>query len=606
MSDKTVQLDDEQAAVAGAAADSRFLVIAGAGQGKTEVVTRRIDNLVRVDDLLPSEEILVLSFSRAAVHAVRTRLGQHDIAAPNVRTFDSFANLLLVEAGIEPAGSFNDRIRRATKLLHESGEPPYPVSEIRHLILDEVQDLVGDRADFVLEILRSLGREAGVTALGDPLQAVYDFQLDESMSRTTSANVFEALRDEFGCAEIRFSKNYRARRKPTKKVVKFGEELREIDGGELAARRLDVFKHELPDRGEIDEWAELLTPRGDDRTAVLCTTNAEVLRVSRYLMQKGIGHVVRRQSQDFGAARWIADVLGPLPGPKERRSVIEERIARLSGEEGSTDKWRQLKAAEGRTREFDSLDLRRIHRVVRAGALPLPLTEPDRSSVIVSTIHRAKGLEFENVFVVEPVSPPQDEDDWTRVRREYVALSRARDQVFLCQLPRPRSWIHADDRYDNRFKEEVVSRRKRGRRWTRAIEFRYDDVDVARPATTRERSAEEIQDALRTPGLVGSPVVVRLDEDESTDYSPSFVIETPDGLTLGRTSEEFNQAFVHYYHWLDQWPQLVDGLCLVSIETVAGDERLSERAGLGSNGFWLVPRLTGLARPVLSQREENE
>ena len=41
-------------------------------------------------------------------------------------------------------------------------------------------------------------------------------------------------------------------------------------------------------------------------------------------------------------------------------------------------------------------------------------------------------------------------------------------------------------------------------------------------------------------------------------------------------------------------------LTLVSIETVAGDHRQSENVGLGGSGFWLVPRLTGLACPDLS------
>lgn len=598
-------LDQEQSRVAAAGADARLLVVAGAGQGKTEVVTRRIDHLVRSEDLIPSEEILVLSFSRAAVHAVRTRLDRRDVAAPNVRTFDSFAGLLLLEAGIEPEGSFNDRIRRATRLLHEAAEAPYPVPEIRHLILDEVQDLVGDRADFVLAILRWLEPDAGLTALGDPLQAVYDFQLDESLSRTTSSDVFQALVGEFGCTEVRFRKNYRARRKLTKKVVAFGEELRGERSGRLAAGKLDVFKNELPNRGGIEEWASLLTPRDGGTTAVLCTTNAEVLRVSRFLMGEGIPHAVRRQSQDFGAARWIADVLGPLPGPKERRSAVEERLSSVFGDEVE-ERWKELKAAEGRTREFDSLDLRRVHRVVRAGALPLSLTEPDRSSVIVSTVHRAKGLEFDTVYVVEPSNRPAGEDEWTRVRREYVALSRARDQVFLCEGPSPRSWIYADEGCGNRFREEVASRQKRGHRWTRAFEFQYADVDASRPASTDDWTAGEIQEALREPGLVGAPVIARLDEDESTEWLPAFALETENGLVVGRTSDGFNEAFAYYYHWLDEWPQVVDGLCLVSVETVAGDERLSERAGLGSSGFWLVPRLTGLARPVLSRRQESE
>ena len=48
-------------------AEQRMLVIAGAGRGKTEVVCRRIQHLVEDERLSPIGEIVVLSFSRAAV-----------------------------------------------------------------------------------------------------------------------------------------------------------------------------------------------------------------------------------------------------------------------------------------------------------------------------------------------------------------------------------------------------------------------------------------------------------------------------------------------------------------------------------------------------------
>src|SRR4051812_28546995 len=87
MSAEKIELNAEQLAVVEASADERLLVIAGAGQGKTEVVVSRIDYLVTEEDLVASEEVLVLSFSRAAVSAVRTRLNLRDVAASNVRTF---------------------------------------------------------------------------------------------------------------------------------------------------------------------------------------------------------------------------------------------------------------------------------------------------------------------------------------------------------------------------------------------------------------------------------------------------------------------------------------------------------------------------------------
>lgn len=589
-----IELNDEQLNVVEAPADARLLVIAGAGQGKTEVVVSRIDSLVQNEDLTASEEVLVLSFSRAAVSAVRTRLDARDVAAANVRTFDSFASVVLLGADIQPEGSFDARIRHATQLMKEAEDAPDEVKPLRHVVLDEVQDLVGDRADFVIAILKWLDDDAGITALGDPLQGVYDFQLEDSLSKTSAHDVFDELTDTFGCQTVGLGKNYRARGKFPKQVVLLGDALRAAENGDSAEQLLVDLMLDVPYRGEIADWYDIVTPN-KGRTAVLCTTNAEVLRVSRYLNEKSVAHAVRRQAQDFGAARWIASALGPLPGPKERRSEVEAALERLLTGQDVDQMWSELKSAEGRTSQYDSLDLHRIARLVKARGLPLPLTEPDRSPLIVSTVHRAKGLEFDSVFVVEPNWVLHEEDSWTRVRREYVALSRARDSIYACRLPQSWSKIKADDRLWGRFKEEVKS--KKGSWYTTAFEFLYGDVEADVPASTREVEAHRIQQTLRSLDEVGVRVYAELDEAESTAESPSYLLVTQDRQPLGRTSEAFNQAFQKAFGWWKSRPLVIDGLSLVSVETVAGDYRESEKAGLGISGFWLVPRISGLARP---------
>ena len=601
MSTQGLELNDEQLEVVWASADARLLVIAGAGQGKTEVVVSRINSLVQEEGLTASDEVLVLSFSRAAVSAVRTRLDLRDVAAANVRTFDSFASMLLLDAGIQLEGGFDARIRRATQLLNESEEAPHHVQLLRHIVIDEVQDLVGDRADFVIAVLKRLDDDAGITALGDPLQSVYDFQLEESISKTNSDDVFNALTGRFKCKTLGLGTNYRARGGLPKRVVLLGNELRKCSDERTAERLLDDLVDELPDRREIENWYSLVTPPSGLRTAVLCTTNADVLRVSRFLNERSVAHAVRRQAQDFGAARWIAGALGRLPGPKERRSEVEAALERLLTGDDVELRWKELKSAENRTRDFDSLDLLCISRLVKARALPLPLTEPDLSSVIVSTIHRAKGLEFESVFVVEPTWVPDDEDALTRVRRQYVALSRARDSIFKCQLPQPASMIRPDDRLWGRFKEEVWSRRKRGAKWARAIEFQYNDVESGLPVAGRSVTAIQVQGNLQSITRMGMPVRLEIDESESDDDFPSYLLISDNGALIGRTSAAFDEAFAKTYHWMDHWPKSCDGLSLVSVETVAGDPGESERAGIGAGGFWLVPRVTGLARPVLSR-----
>lgn len=605
MSTDEITLNEEQRRVVEAPIDERLLVIAGAGQGKTEVVALRIDHLVNEEGLSASAEVLVLSFSRAAVTAVKTRLNAREVPAANVRTFDSFAGQLILDADEEPQGSFESRIRQATKLLKDAAETPDPLADIRHVVIDEVQDLVGDRADFVIEILRAVGGDVGITALGDPLQGIFDFQLDDSHSRTSSVAVMHALRHEFGCSDAELGQNYRARGKDPKRVVELGKKLRALDDPFIAETLVEDLESKLPDLGRIDEWVDLVSHDGV-RTAVLCTSNSEVLRVSRYLSSHDIPHAVRRQAQDFGAANWIGRSLRSLSGQTVGRSEVEEALAEALDGADVESAWFLLKSVAADRHGVDALNMHRLRSSISAKMLPLTLTEPDTANVIVSTIHRAKGLEFDRVFIVDQNYEVEDEDEWATVRRNYVALSRARDDIFICGLPQSRSSFDTVRFLPGRRVERVFNRN--GRKRVKAFEFLYDDVDVTEPAAGGDADAAAIQQNLLDPKLIGASVEAVLDHEVSTPEMPSYVFTSEDRRVLGRSSEDFNIAFNAAFGRKNssEFPGRLFGLTLVSVETVAGKPGKTEKHDLGASGLWLAPRITGLVQPDWNTMEEVE
>ncbi|MCV7115539.1 ATP-dependent helicase [Mycolicibacterium setense] len=601
-----IVLNDAQRDVAEAPIDERLLVIAGAGQGKTEVVALRIDHLVKEEDLSASAQVLVLSFSRAAVTAVKTRLGAREVPAANVRTFDSFAGQIILEADKEPTGSFEARIRQATQLIRDAADTPDLIADLRHIVIDEVQDLVGDRADFVIEILRAAGDDVGITALGDPLQGIFNFQLAESRSKTASTAVIEALKQEFGCTEVELGQNYRARGNGPKKVVKLGERLRATDDPEDADSLITDLQSTLLDLGEIDEWDGLVS-EDDVRTAVLCATNSDVLRVSRHLSGKDIRHAVRRQAQDFGAANWIGRTLTSVSGQTVDRSEVEEALARSLDQAQIEQAWYLLKSVAADKRGRDALNLGRLRNSIRTNMLPLTLTEPDSSNVIVSTVHRAKGLEFDRVFLVAPNYEHEDEDEWATIRREYVALSRARDDIFICWLPQARSSFEKMRWLPGRRVERVYNW-KTGKKRVKAFEFLYDDVDVSEPTSGGGLDAADAQENLRDNDLIGANVEAMLDVEMSSADLPSYLLTTEEGYLLGRTSETFNTAFNTAFgrRGGGAFPGRLFGLTLVSVETVAGEPRKTERLDVGRSGLWLAPRITGLVEPDWKTMEEVE
>ncbi|EGD53290.1 UvrD-helicase domain-containing protein [Gordonia neofelifaecis] len=177
-----MELDPSQRRVTHAPHEERLLVSVGAGQGKSEVVAARLVNLL-VSGLSASTEILVLSFSRAAVHVIRNGLADRDVVDVKVRTFDSFASELLLDLDLEPTGSYGARIRQATDAVQPADEPPAAIGNVRHLVVDEAQDLA---------ILDTLPSGTGLTVLSDTLRSVSDFV--ESESETASETIFDCLR----------------------------------------------------------------------------------------------------------------------------------------------------------------------------------------------------------------------------------------------------------------------------------------------------------------------------------------------------------------------------------------------------------------------------
>ena len=95
-------LTDEQAKAV-ATDEDVTLVLAGAGTGKTVVITSKIAHLVR-NQGLPPEKILVLAFNRDAAQEIRERLPA-DLQRANVQTFHAFGLQVIASQGTAPTVS---------------------------------------------------------------------------------------------------------------------------------------------------------------------------------------------------------------------------------------------------------------------------------------------------------------------------------------------------------------------------------------------------------------------------------------------------------------------------------------------------------------------
>ncbi|GAA1356005.1 hypothetical protein GCM10009636_24530 [Arthrobacter koreensis] len=590
-----ISLDSSQEAVASAPAEERQFVQAAAGQGKTEVLISRILYLME-EGLNPADEILVLSFSRAAVEAVRKRARNADLESVQIRTFDSFAAQILLdesEADEALSGFFDSRIRQATQLLKGENVPDRALP-LKHILIDEAQDLVGDRAEMVKALLDVCDEDLGFTVLGDPLQGIYDFQLDESESQLSSAEFVADLQERYGAEFRSLEKHYRARSDQARELIEIGDRIRGMDPAEavrLGHRLLDEFRvSEGNSSSLLDETACLEPVVGT--TALLCSTNYEVLISSEVLWEAGYPHVVRRRAQDMSVAPWVYRVFRDIQARPQPRATV---LQLLENERLDEDKWLDLKTAEGDFRSYDSLDIGRLAQRLRGRSVPLSLTVSDQAPLTLSTVHRAKGLEFDNVLYVPPMPDwPGSEKDESGLKQKYVALSRAREMVITTRIPKnalaPARTVDSPSRWSE------FGFGKGKRIYTKRLEFLNDDVESVFPvgAVVAEKS-EVLPTERMTEDLLGQRVTGELYSDDF-DSVPRYLLRLGSGEIIGRTSDRFGYALKRAFSIRpgSNWPQAFSGCRVASIECASGSPEDTHYAGLGDSGMWLLPRLTGL------------
>ncbi|GAB4105899.1 hypothetical protein GCM10028790_49180 [Micromonospora taraxaci] len=595
-----VAVDDgptpEQALAATRPAGSHTLVIAPAGTGKTYTLVRRLDHLL--DGELSADEVLMLSFSRAAVRelAARTAASTGRSRFVAARTFDAWALDLLNQTYADQDWhqlSFDERIREATGAILDGHADAY-IGSLRHVLLDEVQDLVGDRQELVQALLTSM--DCGFTMVGDPAQAIYGFQV---RGRGGEPNIFTWVRERYSgdLGELSLTRDFRARIPRPPGLLACGEALRASTATsetDISRRLRDEFL-DVPTAGQLDDivggFAYL-----DGSCAILCRNNGQALEVSAVLRRAGVEHRLQRRAGDDVNPRWLASLFRQHGGLTADLATFTEYTG-LTGEP-LVAAWEALLPVSRNGR--DRIDLGRLRSALAAGRLARVAVTSQSDPVTVSSMHRAKGLEYDRVFVLDG-RRRDDDDPMEEARLLYMAMTRCRDDLFRLEplsqsggvyTMRPRSF----DRWAR------YHFRNRGRRYGMALEG--GDVSNDFPGGTVIFTADpsEMQDYLAEKVQPGDPVTLtRSAEGAGDDLAVPLYTVDHDGRSIGLVSRHFRDALGRYMYArkaIDvglSWPESITDCWIDDVETVAGSAAVGRRAGLGEHGVWLAPRLSGLS-----------
>ena len=580
-------LTEEQRAVVDAGVAVRQLVTAGPGTGKTHVLHNRLIKLIEHDEI-SAGEILVLSFSRAAVGEVKRRVRESGGDATRVRvvTFDSLATELLAfddpDGGWQHA-SFDERIRLAIDSVDESFDL---LADYEHLCVDEVQDLVSVRMRFVMRLLDEL--DVGFTLFGDPAQAIYDFQLQDGEQRETDGchAFLRWLRERFAddLIETALTRNFRSGSDRSRRACAVGTLA--VADQSAAVREIQSIFDDLPALPGLESLRRPMRDGG--RTAVLCRTNGDVLMTSRALWAADVAHGIQGPAAQRSVGSWVARILQRYGGGLIDRSDLAHLLTEVGGPDIDLA-WRPLARV---ARDGRDIDLDRLRHRLAEGIVPDELHEEPNHALTVSTVHRAKGLEFERVVVVDAGWEPPYDDDYLSTL--FVALSRARKSLALIERPFfDGGPVLKDGRLDRWY--------HRGHKpWARiGMEVRPGDIETNAPYCGPDGDSEAIQRQVVEDVEIGHPLSLEFDRMVLGQESyPRYTVKW-NAQSLGYTSSAFGCDLARL---LEQgrrsWrpPGLIDELRVAALATTVGDPGLTRQHGLGSGGAWMVPVIRGMGR----------
>ena len=406
-------------------------VAAGPGSGKTRVLVHKLASLLLMEDV-KHEQLLMVTFSRAAATEFKKRLiGLIGNAANfiEIKTFHSYCFDLLGKVGsIEKSGTI---INKAVEKIRNRDIEPNRIAK-SVLVIDEAQDM--DVHEF--ELIRTLmeqNEDMRVIAVGDDDQNIYEF-------RGASSKYLEKFIIEQQAKKYELIENYRSR----KNLVEFTNNFVEKISYRLKKTPIVAQQGENGSLKLIKySGKNLVTPLVKDilstdlagTTCVLTHKNAEALQVTGLLTDGGLPAKLIQTNDGFSLYNLL-----------ELRYFIKHLNFRDDTYIISDETWRNAKKELWNKyrnsskieicihliKEFQLSHPKKKYRsdfevFIRESKLEDFIGEAGET-IFVSTIHKAKGKEFDNVFLMlDDFIPDSDE----KKRELYVAMTRAKQNLSI-------------------------------------------------------------------------------------------------------------------------------------------------------------------------------
>ncbi|MDP3387109.1 MAG: RecQ family ATP-dependent DNA helicase [Eubacteriales bacterium] len=406
-----------------------IVVAAGPGSGKTRILVHKLASLVMIEDI-KHEQLLMLTFSRAAVTEFKTRLRRLIGNAAHyveIKTFHSYCFDLLGRMGTLEKSNviIKDTVQKIKDEEVESSKLTKTV-----LVIDEAQDM--DENEFeLIKTLMAYNEDMRVIAVGDDDQNIYAFRGSDSKYLMELMSIPDAVKYEL-------VDNYRSQPNLVSFTNQFVERLTgrmkeiAIKSALRGDGRIRVIKYKS-DQLVNAVVSDILNQGLTGSIGVLTHTNDEALQITSLLRREGMPSKLIQSNEGFNLfnileIRYLAVELDAEP----KSQIISEEIWNKAIE-SLKRKFKvssNLDVCLNLMKAFKENSLKYMYKsdfeiFVRESNLE-DFYEGRTETVTVSTIHKAKGREFDEVFLMlNGFKYLTDES----TRAIYVAMTRAKSHL---------------------------------------------------------------------------------------------------------------------------------------------------------------------------------
>ncbi len=411
---------------------SQYMVVAaGPGSGKTRVLVHKLASLLLMEDV-KHEQLLMVTFSRAAATEFKKRLiGLIGNAAGfiEIKTFHSYCFDLLGRIGtLEKSGEI---IRKAIVKIRNGEVEPARIAKAV-LVIDEAQDMDADEYALI-RVLADQNPDMRIIAVGDDDQNIYGF-------RGASSRYLEQFIAEKNARMYQLVENFRSSRNLVEFTNRFAAKIRRrLKDTPIVARQagcgtIRIVRYHS--RHLVSPLVQdLVSTRLAGTTCVLTHTNEEALQAAGLLLKNRMPARLVQTNEGFHLynlleIRYFLDQLRL----REDTFIIDDEVWKAAGrklEHGFRDS-AKLEICLNLIKAFEAANPGKKYRsdlevFIRESRLD-DFSDAPGDAVLVSTMHKAKGREFDHVFVLlDNFDLMTDE----KKRLVYVAMTRAKQHLTI-------------------------------------------------------------------------------------------------------------------------------------------------------------------------------